>query len=144
MFNENPNARPTCCGENNDSNTSGCKVLLVAEIGVSGDKYLESLIFCRTQQLAVLESSPAKLVGGGDTVIGESLPQRNRSPLVKQDTHLCSQQSGPGRVFQDVASLRQGNAGKPLNELMDGGVCFEVLKESSDRNPSAAENPGTT
>jgi hypothetical protein len=47
-------------------------------------------------------------------------------------------------VFQDVTSLRQGNTGKPLNELMDRGVFFEVLKERSNRNPCASKNPSTT
>ena len=47
-------------------------------------------------------------------------------------------------MFQDVASLRQGDAGKPFNELMDGGVFFEVLEERGNRNSCASENPGTT
>ena len=72
------------------------------------------------------------------------MPQGNRCSLVKQDTHLCNQQSGPGRVFQDVSSLQQGNAGKPFNELMDRRVFFEVLEQRSNRNPRASENPGTT
>jgi hypothetical protein len=47
-------------------------------------------------------------------------------------------------VFQDVTSLRQGNAGEPLNELMDGGIFFQVFKECGNRNPRASENPSTT
>ena len=73
----------------------------------------------------------------------EKLPQWNRRSLVKQDTHLYGQQSRSGRVFQNVASLRQGDTGKPLNELMDGGIFFEVLEESGNRNPCASENPST-
>lgn len=48
MLYDNPNARPTCCRENNDSNSPGRKVLLVPEIGVGGNKYLESLFFSGT------------------------------------------------------------------------------------------------
>jgi hypothetical protein len=47
-------------------------------------------------------------------------------------------------VFQNVTSLRQGDAGKPLDELMDGCVFFEVLEECGNRNPRASENPSTT
>ena len=47
-------------------------------------------------------------------------------------------------MFQDVAGLRQGDTGKPLDELMDGGVFFEILEERGNRNPRAAENPGAT
>lgn len=47
-------------------------------------------------------------------------------------------------MFQDVTSLGQGDAGKPLNELMDGGVFLEVFEERSNRNPRASENPSTT
>jgi hypothetical protein len=42
-----------------------------------------------------------------------------------------------------MTSLRQGDTGKPLDELMDRGIFFEVLKERSNRNPCASENPGT-
>jgi hypothetical protein len=49
-----PNARPTCCRENNDSNSSSRKVLLIAEIGVGGNKHLESMLLSRAQQFAVL------------------------------------------------------------------------------------------
>ena len=141
---DDPNARPTRCRENNDSNSPGCKVLLIPEIGVGGNKYLEPLLFGRTQQLTILQSSPAKLISSEDTVIRERLPQRNRCSLVKQNSHLCGQQSRPGCVLQNVTSLRQGNAGEPLNELMDRGVFFEVLEERGNRNPRASENPGTT
>jgi hypothetical protein len=47
-------------------------------------------------------------------------------------------------VLQDVTNLRQGNAGEPLNELMDRRVIFEVLEERGNRNPRASENPSTT
>ena len=74
----------------------------------------------------------------------QGLPQRNRGSLVEKYAHLCSQQSRPGRVFEDVTSLGQGNAGKPLKEVMNGGVFFQVLKERGDRHPCATENPSTT
>ena len=47
-------------------------------------------------------------------------------------------------MFQNVTSLRYGDAGKPFNELVDRGVFFEVLEERGNRNPCATENPGTT
>ena len=74
----------------------------------------------------------------------KSVPQRNWGSLVKKNAHLCSQQRRPGRVFEYVTSLRQGNAGKPLKELMNRSVFFKVLKKRGNRHPSATENPGTT
>lgn len=144
MLHDNPNAGPTCCRENNNRNSSSRKILLVPKIGVGGNKHLESLLLSRTQQLTILQSGPPKLISRGDTVTCESLPQRNRCSLVKQDAHLCGQQCRLGRVFQDVTSLRQGNAGEPLNELMDRRVFFEVLEERGNRNPRSSENPSTT
>ena len=47
-------------------------------------------------------------------------------------------------MFQYVTSLRQGNTGEPLNELMDRGIFFEVLEERGHRNPRASKNPSTT
>lgn len=47
-------------------------------------------------------------------------------------------------MLQGVTCLRQGNAGKPLNELMDRGIFFEIFKKSGDWNPRTAENPSTT
>ena len=44
---DDPNARPACCRENNDSNSTNRKVLLIAEIGVGGNKHLESLLLSR-------------------------------------------------------------------------------------------------
>ena len=73
MPHDGPNARPTCCRENNDSNLSSRKVLLIAEIGVGGDKHLESTLLRRAQQFAVLQSSPTKLISSGDTVFRERL-----------------------------------------------------------------------
>ena len=74
MLYDKPNAGPTCCRENNDSNLPGRKVLLIPRIGVGGNKYLESLLFGRKQQLAVFQSSPTKFISGKDTVLRESLP----------------------------------------------------------------------
>ncbi|MFA7279391.1 MAG: hypothetical protein WC100_04800 [Sterolibacterium sp.] len=45
MIYNNLYACPTCRRENNDRNSPGRKILLVAEIGVGGNKYLESLRF---------------------------------------------------------------------------------------------------
>jgi hypothetical protein len=47
-------------------------------------------------------------------------------------------------VFEYVTSLRQGNAGKPLKELMNGRVFFKVLKQRGNGHPCATENPSTT
>lgn len=43
-----------------------------------------------------------------------------------------------------MTRLGHGHSWKPFNKLMDGGIFFEILKEGSDRNPRASENPGAT
>jgi hypothetical protein len=47
-------------------------------------------------------------------------------------------------VLQNVACLRQRNAGKPLKEFVDRGILLKVLKQRGNGNPRAAKNPGTT
>ncbi len=73
----------------------------------------------------------------------EALAERDRRPLIKQNTHSSGQRR-PGCVFQDVARLRQTHARKPINELLHGGVRLKVLKKSGNRNTGAPKNPGTT
>ena len=77
-------------------------------------------------------------------MLRERLPERNRRSLVKQNAHLCGQQSGLCRVFQYVARLSQRDTGKPFDELVDGGIFFQILEERGNRNPRASENPSTT
>lgn len=144
MLYDQPDTGPTRRSENDHGDLSGCEVLLVPEIGVSGDKYLESLLFGRTQQLAVLQGSPTKFISGGDAVACKCLPQRNRRSLVEQDAHLCGQQSGPGRMFQDMACLRQGNTWEPFDELVNRGIFLKVFKERSNRNSRTTKDPGPT
>jgi hypothetical protein len=62
----------------------------------------------------------------------------------EDSSHLCSQQSRPGCVLQDVTCLKQGNAREPLDELMHRSVFFEVREERGDRDPCASDNPCTT
>jgi hypothetical protein len=102
------------------------------------------MLFGRTQQVAVLERGPAEFISGRDAVSHESLTQRNGCSLIKKDAHLCGLKSRSGGVFQNVTSLGYGNTRKPLDELMDRGIFFEVLEECGNRNPCAAENPRTT
>lgn len=47
-------------------------------------------------------------------------------------------------MLKHVARLSQGNAGKPLDELVNGRILFEILEKCGNRHPRAAENPGTT
>jgi hypothetical protein len=42
-------------------------------------------------------------------------------------------------MFKDRFDLLPGHARKPIQELIDSGAAFEVLKESRNRNPSASE-----
>jgi len=93
MLCDKPNARPTCCRESNNRNLPGRKILLVTKIGVGGNQHLESTRLGKTQQLSVFQSDPPKLISCADTVTEERLPQRNRCSLIKQDAHLCGQQS---------------------------------------------------
>lgn len=47
-------------------------------------------------------------------------------------------------MLQNVTSLSQRDARKPLKELVDRSVFLKILEKSGNRNPRATENPGTT
>ena len=50
-------------------------------------------------------------------MLRQGFPQRDRSALVKQYTHLGRSQGASRSVFQNGANLFKGDARKPLNKL---------------------------
>ena len=86
------------------------------------------MLFSGLKQFAVLESRPAQLVSRCHRVTIEVLTQGNRSSLIEEDLHSSGRQCAARGVRQNGASLREGDARKPLDELMDRDVVFQVLE----------------
>lgn len=61
-------ARPACCCKGNNGNLPSREVLLVFEIRVCGNQHLKPFFFGRAQEFAVFQSSPAKLISGGNAM----------------------------------------------------------------------------
>ena len=62
---------------------------------------------------------------------GEMQPQRDWRALIEQNTHpdgASRSLKTAGRVLKDGVNLLAGDAGKPLQELLDRGAAFDVLE----------------
>jgi hypothetical protein len=64
------------------------KILLIADVLVDRQKYVEPRIFRRNQQLAIPEPVPALLRRGADCVPLQIRTQRHWRCLVEEDPHL--------------------------------------------------------
>jgi hypothetical protein len=82
-------------------------------------------------------------VSSRDLVIRQSLAQRRRSPLIKQDTHSGRRQRASRRVLQDGTDLIDRDSREPLHKLGRESTVLEVLEKRRHRNSRTAENPGT-
>jgi hypothetical protein len=71
-------------------------------------------------------------------------PKGNRRSLVKQDAHLRWFQPAEGRVFQYGFGLCECHTGEPFDKLVEGRVCFQVLKQRSHGHTGAAKHPSAT
>ena len=135
---------PTCCPEHDDRNATACKVLLIPEILIGGDKNFVPFGFCRGDEFTVHQGRPTTFVRRCDLMACERTPQGGRGSVIKEDPHLCNGERTAGSVLQHGARLVQTDSWKPLQELMDRRVVFEVLEESGDRDARPLEHPGTT
>ena len=109
--------RPTRRQQYDDRDLSSIKILLVPEARVGRNQECKAFALSRVQQLAVLQRRPAALIGSGDFVLRQPIPQWNGSTLVEQDAHLRGSQGAPCGVLEDRSYLCEGDARKPLDEL---------------------------
>lgn len=135
-------ARPTGCAQRYNCNESDCEVLLVLEIQIGRDQYLEALRFSCSEQLAILERGPTVFVGRNHLVVQQKVAQWRRRALVEKDSHLHRGQRTSSGVLQHRTCLIERDAGEQLDELTDRHPVFEVLKQGRERHARAAEDPG--
>jgi len=134
-------AGPARRGQNNDGNVPRLQVLLILELRVSGDEYLEAFLLRRIQQLAVLQPRPVALVRGRYFVMRQRLTQRDRGSLVEKYAHLSGGQCAPCGVLQNRANLLQRHAREPLHKLGHQCTVFKIFKQRCHRHAGATENP---
>ena len=64
-----------------------------------------------------------------------------RRALIKQNLHSSSFERAPSDMLKNRASLLGCHTGKPLDEVMQRRVIFQVLEEGRDRYARTAEDP---
>ena len=73
------------------------------------------------------------------------------SSLIEEDSHFDGR-SVPGLDFSEAllgmsehpSDLLSRHAGKPLQELINGGACFQVFEECPNGHASSPKNPRAT
>jgi len=80
-------------------------MLLVSQIGISGDQNFIALMHCRIEKIAVRESRPSLLVCSRNLMLREKVPQRYRRSLIKKYSHLRWCQRTARSVFKDRTHL---------------------------------------
>jgi hypothetical protein len=111
------------------------------QVPIGRQEHFESSLFGSVEELAVLQRRPAAFVSSRDLVIRQSLAQRRRSPLIKQDTHSGRRQRASRRVLQDGTDLIDGDPREPLHKLGRESTILEVLEQRCYGNARPAEHP---
>ena len=115
---------PTGRKKNDDCHASASEVLLVLEVLVRCDEYLEPRILCRSDEFPILKLRPSLLVRGCHFMVYQRLAQWRRSPLIEQNFHSGRFEGAAGSMFKDGFRLVGQYTGKPLDELVKRRVVF--------------------
>jgi len=73
--------------------SGGLQILLVGQMSVSRQEYIESGMFRGAQEFAILQCAPAALKRGFDLVFGQKFVDAERRTLIEKDSH---QRTGAG------------------------------------------------
>jgi hypothetical protein len=146
-----PNLRPARRGQHQNREPSSGKVPLVAQVLVGSNEGFE-ISLSGLEEGAVVELSPAHLIGRGNGVISQRATQRRGSSLVKENSHACPavdplrsrHRQTSLRVPQHELHLFARHARKPLQEVIDSRAVFEVLEQCPDRYTRVFEQPFAT
>jgi len=139
--------RPACSRENQNSETSRTKVLLIAQVLIGGDEGIECRLGC-AEKVAVFKFGPSHFVGGGNAVTRQQAAQGRRRSLVEENLHgrRGPIQASGGRqtlfgVAQNRLHLFTSHAGEPFEEFIHSSPVFQVLEQRLDWHPCALEDP---
>ena len=135
---------PTGGAQYDDRNAPRFQVLLVPEVRIGCDEDSKSTVLSGVEKFAVLQLRPAALVGGGDFVVRQMVPQGSWRALVEKDAHLRRDERTARRMLEYSANLLERDAWKPFDELPHRRSVFEIFKEGSDGHTSSAEHPDAT
>jgi hypothetical protein len=80
------NCWPACGRQNQDGETSGTQVLLIAQVLIGGNEDIESR-FGGPKQVPIFERSPAHLVRGRNSMSRQCVAQRCGRSLVEKNSH---------------------------------------------------------
>src|SRR3954470_3841263 len=78
---------PTCFPEHDDRDLAMSQVLLMSDVSVCRDEYIESGRFRAVRQFGVLQRVPSTSPRLFDGVIGERRGNTSRSPIVEENAH---------------------------------------------------------
>ena len=104
---------------------------------------------CGVEKLSVGEFRPSHFEGGADGVPGQSLPQRDGSPLVEKHPQVAATDrlgnSGDRKAALSVLEYRfdllAGHTGEPFEKIIDPSSALEILEESLHGNARPLEQP---
>src|SRR2546427_143113 len=94
---------------NDDGKRKSRKVLLVFQIAVNGQQYVESLC-CELKQESIFDSRPSRLCDSLDLVTGKFLSKRSRHAFVKQHAHRQSDGLLPVRERQPLPRAKRSGS----------------------------------
>lgn len=137
------NARPARRGQYDHAESAGRQRLLMLELRVGSDEYLEAFIRGGNKQFAVLQPRPGSLVIGHHFKTPRILAKWDRGALIEKYAHLDRGQCTARRMLQNRPNLRQRHAGEPLDELGRVRAVFEILEQRCDGHAGTAKNPVT-
>jgi len=122
------------------------EILLIAKALIRCDEHLEVVCVRDPQEITISEGVPTALEYGVDVMSGQRMPEGNGHPLIEEDSHKrCSGVDETALcMLEHGVHLFTRHPGKPLQELLDGRVTFEVLEQRLHGHPRSFEEPGPT
>lgn len=137
------NARPTRRREHQYRDAPRRQVLLVLQVLIGRNEQGEIGVFGGLQQFSILQLCPSALERRIDGVASQELTERDRRALIEQNAQLRRRDSTARSMREDGPHLFERNARKPLEELMQRHVVFEILEQGRDGDTRATEQPRT-
>jgi len=140
--------RPTGRRQDQDRQPPPFRILLVAEILVRCNQYIETRLRS-FQQGPVIELGPPQLKGGRYSVGWQCLPERRRCSMIAKRTRMArppailalSDGQTTLRVMQHGLDLLARHAREPVQEIVHPGTVFEILEQRPHRHTRAPDQP---
>src|ERR1017187_8396991 len=115
----------------------------MTKVLIGGDEGAK-VLFCHSEQIAIIKFGPSHFISSGDFVIGKRMTQRGRCAVVEKNSHapiatnLHHREALPG-VFQNGFHLFTCHTRKPFKKIVHRRAAFEVLEQRRHRHACALE-----